>query len=75
MQAGKSLPLSGAVLLLCRADFTLRAHGLFTHRFIFQDVVAGFHLLSIHKLQHAEVVSCRGLLHLLSQVENVLGGL
>lgn len=75
VQSSSSLPFAGVVLLLCLADLMLYADCLFIPHFIFQDVVAGFQLLSTVELQCAEAVSCRSSLHLLSQVVNVLGGL
>jgi len=49
-------------VLFCLADLILYTNCLFVHHFIFQDVVAGFQLLSTQKLQRAETVSCRSLL-------------
>lgn len=72
VQSSRSLPFPGVVRLFCLVDLTLYADCLFIHCFIFQDVVAGFQLPSTLKLQCAETVSCRSLLHLLSQVANEL---
>lgn len=70
VQASNSLPFAGVVHLLCLPALMLNADCLFVHCFNFQDVVAGFHLLSMYSLQGAELASCRSLLHLLSQVVN-----